>query len=154
MEPERFRIFFWQKLAPLIALPVFGVLLLISPVSSGWTATTWRAVAAIAGIAVAIYLWRAWQRSEVMLDDDGLTLYGEGGWQTWPHEKLLKIKQYGKYRARMCYDPDIADQHMHITLDLFRIDDFVDALLDWYAMTTGEELPPADGNHGVEERAA
>ena len=43
------------------------------------------------------------------------------------------MKQIGKYRVRMCFDPDIPDKHMHMTLDLWHSDDFVDGLLDWYA---------------------
>jgi len=41
----------------------------------------------------------------------------------------------------MCFDPDIPDKHMHVTVDLFSSDRFVDALLDRYAETQGHELP-------------
>ena len=41
----------------------------------------------------------------------------------------------------MCFDPDIPDTHMHITVDLIDSDGFVDALLDRYAESTGHELP-------------
>ena len=41
----------------------------------------------------------------------------------------------------MCYDPDIPDKHMHVTVDLFDSDGFVDALLDRYAESQGHWLP-------------
>ncbi len=140
-DAEYFRIFFWQKFVPILALPVFAFLLAIAPVTNSWTIVTWCVVGGIVACGIAVYLAKAWQRSSVVLDDDGLTVYGTGGWQTWPYEKLLKVKQFGKYRVKMCYDPDLPDQHMHITLDLFEVDTFVDALLDRYAIAAGEELP-------------
>jgi hypothetical protein len=41
----------------------------------------------------------------------------------------------------MCFDPDIPETHMHISVDLFDSDGFVDALLDRYAQAMGHELP-------------
>ncbi len=142
MDPGRrvFRIFFWQKFVPLTALPVFALLLAISPIVDGWSRTAWIIAGALTASAVAMYLLRAWLRADVVLDEDGMTYFGTGGRQTWPHAKLLKVKQIGKYRVRMCYDPDLPDKHMHISFDLFHSDDFTDALLDWYAASTGHEL--------------
>ncbi|HLB24645.1 MAG TPA: hypothetical protein VJP07_11170 [Dehalococcoidia bacterium] len=141
MERRTFRIFFWQKFVPLSALPVFALLLAISPIVDGWSLTAWIAAGVLAALAVGAYLLQAWLRSPVVLDEDGLTFRGSDGRQTWKHEKLLKVKQIGKYRVRMCYDPGIPDKHMHVTFDLFDSDGFTDALLDWYEAATGGELP-------------
>jgi hypothetical protein len=82
----------------------------------------------------------------VLLDDEGMTLYVGGTLEAWPYRKLLKVKQIGKYRAKMCYDPDIPDKHMHISVDLFDSDGFVDALLDRYALAMGHELPELESH--------
>jgi hypothetical protein len=144
---DQFRIMFWQKVAPLLALPVFGLFIVVSPLVDGWSTRTWIIAGAIAGAAVFAYLLAAWMRSGVLLDGRGLTFHGTGGRQTWGHEKLLKIKQIGKFRVRMCYDPGIEGKHMHISFDLFDSDGFSAALLDWYERTTGRELSE-DGGHG------
>jgi hypothetical protein len=145
-DAEHFRIFFWQKLTPLLVLPVFVLIFAVSPVPAGWSATTWGVCAAMLGAAVTWYLWRAWRQSGVLLDDEGMTLYLGGSLETWPYRKLLKVKQIGKYRVRMCYDPDIPDKHMHITVDVFGSDGFVDALLDRYALAMGYELPELESH--------
>jgi hypothetical protein len=137
-----FRIFFWQKVVPLLALPVLGGFIAISPVVDGWSQTTWLIAGSVIVAGILTYLAVHWQRSAVILDQGGMRFYGVGGWQTWPHEKLLKIKLVGKFRARMCYDPGIENKHMHITFDLFDSRGFEDALLGWYEETTGRsELP-------------
>jgi hypothetical protein len=144
MEPERFRLFFWQKFIPLLALPILGFMAALSPAVQSWGPTGWTIAGVVVGLAIAAYLANAWLRSLVSLDAEGLTLPGG---DVYPHAKLLKVKQMGQYRARMCYDPDIPDKHMHVTLDLVDADGFVDALLDWYAETAGHELPVPDDDH-------
>jgi len=141
MDTLHFRIFFWQKFVPLIALAVLAMFVVVSPVTEGWSQTTWAVAGGVAGAAIAAYLQRAWRTSDVQLDAIGLTLHIGSGQETWPYEKLLKVKQAGKYRVRMCFDPDLPDQHMHITVDVFDSDGFVDALLDRYEDTQGHELP-------------
>jgi len=138
--PERFRIFFWQKAVPVLALAVFGLFFVLSPAARAWSMTVWAVVGGVAGAGVLLYAWNTWRQSDVTLDGKGLRVWIGPARETWPYRKLLKVKQIGKYRVRMCFDPDIPDKHMHITLDLFRSDDFVDALLDRYAETQGHEL--------------
>ena len=142
METVRFRILFWQKIVPLLALPVFGLFFVVSPVTEGWSTTGWYVAGGILAAAIAVYLWMAWRVSSVELNDTGLTLWGSSGArETWPYEKLLKVKQTGAFRVRMCFDPDIPDKHMHITLDLVDSNRFTDTLLDRYAEKMGHELP-------------
>jgi hypothetical protein len=142
---DTFRIFFWQKVVPLLALPVLGGFIAISPVVSGWSQTTWIIAACVVGAGVLGYLALHWSRSAVILDESGMRFYGVGGWQTWPHDKLLKIKLIGKFRARMCYDPGVENKHMHITFDLFNLTGFEEVLLEWYERTTGnDELPETE----------
>ncbi len=148
METLHFRIFFWQKFVPLLALPVFGLLFAVSPVTAGWSQTAWAVAGAGVAAVIGWYLWNAWRTSGVQLDATGLTLFVGPARETWPYEKLLKIKQAGKYRVRMCFDPDIPDKHMHITVDLFDSDGFVDALLDRYEDTQGHDLPDLE-NHAA-----
>ena len=140
-DSEHFRLLFWRAFIPLFALPVLGGFFAASPVVEGWTWRTWTIAAVPVGVAIAAYLFRAWLRSDVILDERGLTLYATSGLQTWSYEKLLKVKQIGKYRVRMCFDPDIPETHMHVSIDLVDSDGFVDAILDWYAETLGHELP-------------
>jgi hypothetical protein len=138
---DHFRILFWQKFAPLFALPVFALVLRFSPITAGWSRTGWEIAGVVVGLAVAAYLLDAWLKSDVRLDDAGVTLYLGRQKETWPYEKLLKVKQIGGYRVRMCFDPDIPDKHMHISVDLFDSNGFVDALLDRYAESQGHDLP-------------
>lgn len=140
MEPEKFRIYFWQKVAPLFVLPVFGGMLALTPWGRGWPIEVWYGIGGVAGALVVVYLVVSWVKSVVVLDERGLTVRTGEGVQTWPYEKLIKVKQIGKYRVRMCWDPGIVDQHLHMSIDLWNADGFVDALLDWYAETTGEEM--------------
>ena len=100
-DSEHFRLLLWRTLIPLFALPVLGGFFAASPVVDGWGWRGWTIAGAVVDVAVAIYLLRAWLRSDVILDDRGLTLYATSGLQTWPYEKLLKIKQTGKYRVRI-----------------------------------------------------
>ncbi len=151
METVRFRILFWQKLTPLLALPVFALFFIVSPVTEDWSRTEWYAAEGLVAAAIALYLWMQWRVSSVQLDDVGLTLRGSSGRETWPYEKLLKVKQTGAFRVRMCFDPDIPDKHMHITFDLVDSNRFVDTLLDRYAEKTGHELPSLESH---EEAAA
>ncbi|HYM14427.1 MAG TPA: hypothetical protein VEZ14_02585 [Dehalococcoidia bacterium] len=147
-EIDHFRIFFWQRFAPLFALPVFAAILAFSPISAGWGPTEWKIAAAVTGIAVAVYLLDAWRKSDVQLSDTAMALYIGGKRETWPYEKLLKVKQIGSYRVRMCYDVGLADQHMHVTVDLFNSNGFVDALLDRYAESQGHWLPELPSHDG------
>lgn len=116
-------------------------MLYITPFTRGWSMQVWVVVGALAGAAIAAYLVKQWIRAAVVLDGDGLSLHLNGEQQTWPHDKLLKVKEIGRFRARICYDPDVPDKHMHISFDLFHRDAFVDALLDWYEQKCGHELP-------------
>jgi len=145
-EAERFRIFFWARLYPLVALPVFGVLFVVSPVVDGWSATAWMICGGVVGACIAWYFLKLWRQSIVLLDGEGLTLYVGGTLEAWPYRKLLKVKQIGKYRVKMCYDPDIPDKHMHISVDLFDSDGFADALLDRYALAMGHDLPELESH--------
>lgn len=155
MDTLHFRIFFWQKLVPLIALPAAVVLIAVSPFASGKPPLVWVAGAVALAVATVAYAWNIWRKSEILLDKTGLTLHLLGTLQTWPYGKLWQVKQFGKYRVRMCFDPGFDDNedkhtHMHITVDVFGSDAFVDALLDRYESTTGHELPvlepAADGD--------
>jgi len=147
-EPERFRVLMWQKVVPLIGLIVPAFFLVGSPAWQDAPRTVQGAVVVAAAAGVAWWIWRAWARSRVVLDDAGLTCWVAGvSLETWPVERLLNVKRYGKFRVRMCFDPEIEDQpdaHMHITLDLTEADAFVDALLDRYERATGRELVLAD----------
>jgi hypothetical protein len=144
METLRFRILIWQKLTPLLTLPVFGLFFAISPVTEGWSRTGWYVAGGIVMAAIAVYLLMAWRASSVQLDEVGLTMGRSSGKETWPYEKLLKVKQTGGFRVRMCFDPDIPDKHMHITFDLVDSNRFVDTLLDRYAERMGHELPSVE----------
>jgi hypothetical protein len=146
MESQHFRMLFWQKLVILVPMPVFALMLAITPFTQSWSRTMWIVLAAVAASAILLYIVVQWLRADVLIDEDGLTFTGSDGRQTWPHEKLLKVKEIGRFRARMCYDPDIPDKHMHISLDLFRRADFTDALLGWYEYATGHELPELDSH--------
>ena len=149
METVRFRILFWQKVTPLLALPVFALFFIVSPVTDGWSRTTWYIAASVVGTAILAYLWMQWRASIIQLDDVGLTLRGSSGRETWPYDKLLKVKQTGAFRVRMCFDPDIPDKHMHITFDLVDSNRFVDTLLDRYAEKTGHELPSPEAHEAA-----
>ena len=146
MEKLHFHMFSWQELLPMIALPAAGVIVFRSPVGAGWSGSVWLIVIAVALVAAAAYGLRIWRRGDVQLDDDGMTLHLFGTQQTWPYEKLWQVKQVGKYRVRMCFDPELEDKHahMHITIDIFGADAFVDALLDGYEDLMGHELPPLE----------
>lgn len=138
---EQFRMLFWQKLLPLLGVAVFGTLVVRAPVTAGWSLTTWSVGGALVGAAIAVYLLRAWQQAKVVLNADGLCLYLGGRSVTWPWQDLLRIKQVGRYRVRMCYDVGRDDgQHTHISIDLTDSDAFTDAMLDRYALAQGEEL--------------
>jgi hypothetical protein len=125
-----------------------------SPIVEGWTWRNWAIASAPINLAFAACVVRAWLRSDVILDDRGLTLYATSGLQTWPYAKLLKVKQAGKYRVRMCFDPDIPETHMHITVDLIDSNGFVDAILDRYAAAMGHELPELHPAATPDEQAA
>ena len=153
-DSEHFRLLFWRAFVPLFALPVLGGFFAASPVVEGWTWQTWTIAAVPVAIAIAVYLLRAWSRSDVVLDDRGLTLYATSGLQTWPYEKLLKVKQVGKYRVRMCFDPDIPETHMHVSVDLVDSDGFTDAILDWYAASVGHELVESHPEPGAQDEQA
>lgn len=138
---EHFRMFFWQKFIPLLALPVLGAPLAISPLASGWSRTTWIAVGALVAAGICVYFVNVWRKSDVVLDDAGVTLYIDNALELWPYEKLIGVKQVGQYRVRMCYDVDRDDgQHLHISVDFWDSDGFTDALLDHYAASRGHEL--------------
>ena len=156
METLHFRIFFWQQLVPLIALPAAIVFVAVSPFASGWSTTVWVLVALALAAGAGAYAWNIWRKSDVSLDATGLTLHFFGTRQTWPYAKLWQVKQFGKYRVRMCFDPDLEDKHvhMHITIDVFGADAFVDALLDRYEATTGHELPLLESEQDDESEQA
>jgi len=138
---DHFRIFFWQKFAPLFVLPVLAGFLAISPATEGWGRTGWSILGGVVGFGIALYFADAWRTSDVQLDDAGMTLHIGRQKQSWPYEKLLKVKQIGNYRVRMCWDSGIPGTHMHISVDLFDSNGFVDALLDRYAESQGRWLP-------------
>ncbi len=140
-QDEHFRIFFWQNVIPLVALPILAVPFAISPVTESWSQTSWWVAGAIVAVGIGFYLANVWRKSDVLLDEDGMTLYIDNAPQAWRYEHLLKVKQVGRYRVRMCYDVDRDDgQHMHVSVDLWGSDAFTDALLDRYALSQGHEL--------------
>ncbi|MEX2246567.1 MAG: hypothetical protein WEC75_07760 [Dehalococcoidia bacterium] len=141
MDTQVFRILLWQKLIPVAWLPFLAGLWAISPIGRTWPAATWIIAGVAVGGGVLLYFGAAWLRSAIILDDRGMTLWLRGEQQTWPYEKLIKVKGIGRYRARMCWDPDVPDMHRHISIDLFGRDRFMDTLLDRYEETTGRELP-------------
>ena len=149
---EHFRALFWQKLTPLVGLPVLGLLLLRAPATAGWSTSSWIVLGSLVAAAIAIYLFRAWQQSLVVLTADGLRLRSAGREVTWPYEDLLKVKQVGRFRVRMCLDTGNNDgTHAHVSIDLSESDAFTEALLDRYAVTQGHEL---EDDHGSEALAA
>ena len=156
MKTRRYRIFLWQTLIPLLVLPVFAAFLIVSPVARDWDATRWTVIGCVVAGGALAYLWNAWRNADLTLNERGVAVWVGKEQQTWPYEKLLKIKQTGKYRVRLCFDPDIPDKHMHVTADLFHADDFVDELLDRYEEVTGHELPelPDHEQSQEEDRAA
>jgi hypothetical protein len=138
---QHFRIFFWQKFIPLLAIPVLAAPLAVSPLTNGWSTTSWAVAGGIIGIAVAAYLLNAWRRSDVILRPEAMTLWIGSAPESWAYEKLLKVRQGGQSRVRMCFDVDRDDgQHMHVTVDMFDSDAFTDALLDRFAASQGYEL--------------
>jgi hypothetical protein len=140
-QTEHFRMFFWQKLTPLLALPVLGAPLAASPMTDGWPLTTWLVAGALVAAGIGVYIVSAWRKSDVVLDGAGMTLYIGSALQVWPYEKLIGVKHVGRYRVRMCYDVDRDDgQHVHISVDFADSDGFIDALLDRYAESQGHEL--------------
>lgn len=153
-DAEHFRLLLWRTLIPLLILPVFAGFIAASPIVEGWTWRNWAIASVPVGLAFAAYFVRAWLRSDIILDERGLTLYATSGLQTWPYAKLLKVKQAGKYRVRMCFDPDIPETHMHVTVDLIDSDGFADAILDRYAEVMGHELPEPHPAATPDEQAA
>jgi hypothetical protein len=140
-QTEHFRMFFWQKFIPLLALPVLAAPLAVSPLTDGWALTTWAVAGALVAAGVGVYLVNVWRKSDVVLDDGGMTLYIDNRREVWPYGKLIGVKQVGQYRVRMCYDVDRDDgQHLHISVDFWDSDGFTDALLDRYAESQGHEL--------------
>ncbi|MDP9237560.1 MAG: hypothetical protein M3P30_09230 [Chloroflexota bacterium] len=138
---EQFRTLLWQKLVPLLGVPVFGALLVRAPITAGWSLTTWSVLGALVSAAIAIYLLRAWQQAKIVLNAEGLRMYVAGRAVIWPWQDLLNVKQVGRYRVRMCYDVGRDDgTHTHISIDLTDSDAFTDAMLDRYALSQGEEL--------------
>jgi hypothetical protein len=140
-QPEHFRMMFWQRFVPLLALPVLGAPLAASPMTEGWPLTTWAVAGALAAAGIGVYVAKVWRTSDVVLDVRGMTLYLGNTRDLWPYEKLIGVKKVGKYRVRMCYDVDRDDgQHMHIAVDLWDSGRFTDALLDRYAESQGHDL--------------
>jgi len=144
----------WQRFMPLPAISVLGLMLFASPVGQSWSATVWIVIGSVVAVAYGLFVFDGWRKSTVVLDDDGMTVRLPDGVQTWPFEKLIKVRQIGRYRVRMCWDPDIPNKHMHISLDMWNSDGFAEALVDWYAETTGHELPEAEEPHHEEQAAA
>lgn len=140
MERRVFRIFFWQRLRTVFVLPFFAAILYFSPITSGWGGRGWAIAGAITAAGVVLYLWSAWRKSAVSLDEAGFNIDLPGGPQTWPYAKLINVRQFGAYRVKMCWDPGQAGKHYHITVDLMNSTGFVEELLARYEQTTGEEL--------------
>ena len=95
-------------------------------------------------VAAAIYLFRSWQRSPVVLDDDGVTLFIVNGWRTWPFARLEKINRVGRWHVSMCFGSPAPDTpHEHVDTQLVDADAFAEAVADWYEYTQGHPLPEA-----------
>lgn len=95
-------------------------------------------------IAAATYLFRAWQRSPVMLDEDGVTVFAMRAWRTWPLGRLESMKRIGRWHVRLCFgSPAPGEPHEHLDLQLLDAGEFADAVADWYEFSTGHALPDA-----------
>jgi hypothetical protein len=140
MEPERFRTFFLHRLAPFLGLAIPALLFWLSPVGQSWPQASWIALGALAGAAAIAYTAMLWLRGVVLLDERGVTLRVPSGTQTLPYDTLLKVKQIGRYRVRMCFATDDPDVHRHISVDVWDSDGLADALIDWTCEMTGHEL--------------
>jgi hypothetical protein len=140
MEPERYRMFFVHRLAPLLGLALPALLLWLSPAGQSWGGTVWIALGVITGALIVAYAAALWLRGGVLLDERGVTLRVPSGVETLPYERLLKVKQIGRYRVRMCFATDDPDVHRHISVDAWNADGLADALIDWTCEMTGREL--------------
>jgi hypothetical protein len=143
MEPERYRIFIWQKVVPLIGVPVFAALLLIWPVTQSWSRGMWIALAVAGGAVIVLHLATAWRHSLVRLDDDGVTLNHGGIDQTWPWDKITGLRQFGAYRVRLCVEAGGQNGHTHISVDMWHADAFCEAIFEWREHATGRSIAEA-----------
>jgi hypothetical protein len=138
--PQRFRAFLWQKFVVLPALLFLAGLVYISPTGQEWSWVTWALVLTGLVVGTLAYIGASGMRFYAQLDDDGVTIHSANGEQTYAYAKILRVKEVGKYRARLCVDIDEPDKHRHVSFDLLNRDGFVDALLDRYEDATGGEL--------------
>lgn len=149
-KPLVFRVLFLRQLVPLVGVALFGALLFTAPITATWGQTRWGVLGAIVTVAIVRYMSDVWRKAAVLLNEDGLRIYAGRTPQFWPYEKLLKVKQVGRYRVRMCFDiPNDDNTHRHLTADLWRSDAFAAALLDRYAAHQGEELDGAAGDEAA-----
>ena len=136
---------FIAKLAPAVAFAPFGALFLAtSSISEGWTATTWGIAGAVAMIAAALYTLRLRATSYVEVDDDGIVLPVGAGRQRWHYKQMLKAKQIGRFRVRLCLQGDDPKMHSHVTVDFFDPDSFLDEVAASYEEATGQAFPDAE----------
>jgi hypothetical protein len=138
--PAYFRVFFWQKIRTMFSLPVIVAMLIYAPFSNGWPLATWVFVGVIITVAYTWYLVQTWRRSDVVLDDEGVTLFHEGSWQSWPYAALNDVRRSGRFRVRMYFNMGQEDRE-RVPTDLLNADDFVDELLDRYEASQGHPLP-------------
>ena len=141
MERERFRTLLLRQ-ALVAGFGCAGAVLLSTSVNdtAGMKAAVILGTACV--VAAGIYLLRAWQRSPVLLDERGVTLFALNAWRSWPFEHLEAVKRIGRWHVRLCFgSPAPGEPHEHIDTQLLRADDFADALADWYERTQGHPLP-------------
>ncbi|HET7135146.1 MAG TPA: hypothetical protein VFJ25_04440, partial [Casimicrobiaceae bacterium] len=98
-------------------------------------------------VAVVRYAVRGWQRSLIIVDASGITMYTLGAQQTWPYEHLQSVKRVGRWHVRLCFGASAeGEPHEHVGAELVRPAAFCEAVLDWYACTQGRELDDDAGD--------
>jgi hypothetical protein len=147
MQPERFRRYFLQQLLPLFGLPLLALLLTLWPITDSWSRPQWTAVALVAVLIAAWRIAAAWRTAEVLLDGEGIHVWEQRTQRVWAWQRLLGLTQFGRFRVRLCIDSASGDgAHQHVSLDLWRPDDFAGAIEDWHERITGR---PLGDPHGV-----
>jgi hypothetical protein len=144
MEPIRFRVLLLRQ-ALFALVGGAGALMLSTSVND----TAGMAAAVVLGgacvVAAAIYVLRAWQRSPVLLDREGITLFAWNEWRTWPYARLESVTRAGRWHVRLCFGaPAPGDPHEHAAVQLLDADAFAGELRDRYAAALGHELPDGE----------
>ena len=139
-KPQRFRAFLWQKFIVLPGVLFLAGLVYLSPTGQAWSWVTWAFVLTACVAGSLLYVAAAGMRFYAQLDGDAVTLRLASIAQSFPYAEILRVREVGKYRVRLCIDIDDPGVHRHVSFDLLNRDAFVDALLDRYEDVTGDEL--------------